>query len=172
MQESSPRLLGCPRFSRSLFLCKPMWLIQVSLITSVSLFASDKAQDRIPIFVKSAGDVTGFTDPSKARQDSVKDIQEKLKNSKLVFPVESEKDALAILEVLNRDTKREMTGWGAQNRSYLTVRLTAGEYSTEFVVQGATSGVFTGYGKAAAAIVKQLEDWVKANHDRLLALKK
>jgi hypothetical protein len=96
----------------------------------------------------------------------------KLKDSKSVQTVESEKDALVVLEVLDRATKSEINVWGRQNKSYLTVRLTAGEYSAEFIGEGPSTGVLTGYSAAAAKVVKQLEDWVKGNHDRLLVLKK
>ena len=75
-------------------------------------------------------------------------------------------------EVLDRDTKRETNLWGRQNKSYLTVRLTAGGYSVEFTGESGSTGALTGYGAAAAKVVKQLEAWVKANRDRLLALKK
>jgi hypothetical protein len=147
-------------------------VILISVITSAFLFASDKAQDKIPVFVKSAGNAGGFTDPSRDRQDSMKDLMKKLNNSDSVRLVESEKDGLAVLEVLGRDTKRERNAWGWENKSYLTVRLTAGEYSVEFTGESGSKGVLTGYGAAAEKVVKQLDAWVKANRDRLLALKK
>jgi hypothetical protein len=142
------------------------------LLTAVCCFGVDKVQERIPVFVKAAGAVGGFTDPSKDRQNSTKDLLRNLKNSDSVRVVESEKDALAVLEVLDRDTKRETNLWGRQNRSYLAVRLTAGEYSVEFKGESGSKGVFTGYGAAAAKVAKQMEAWVKANRERLLALKK
>jgi hypothetical protein len=147
----------------------------VFLILSSAAVAQMKAkepQDRIPVFVRSGGDAAGFTDPSKTRQDSRKDLLRKLKDSKSIVLVESENDALAVLEVLDRDTKRETNVWGRQNKSYLAVRLTAGEYSVEFTGESGSSGALTGYGAAAGKVVKQLEAWVNANHDRLLALKK
>jgi hypothetical protein len=145
--------------------------IVVASAASTIVFAAEGPQDRIPIFVKSGGDAAGFTDPSKARQDSVKDLLKKLKNSKSVCPVDSEKDALAVIEVLDRATSREVRFLSAQNKSYLTVRLTAGEYSVEFAGEAA-GGNYTAYSAAAAKVVKQLDAWVKANHDRLLASKK
>jgi hypothetical protein len=135
------------------------------------------AQERIPVFLKSAQTSGGFTDPSKDRQDSTNDLAEKLRDSKAVRQVESEVDAVIVLEVLGRETKRESNLNTAlfgsrQNRSYLTVRLTAGEYSAEFQGESGSKGVLTGYGDAASKVVKQLDDWVKANRDKLLALKK
>jgi hypothetical protein len=147
-------------------------VVLISVITATLLVASEKAQERVPVFVKSVGSTGGFTDPSKGRQDSMKDLLKKLNDSSAVRPVESEKDSLAVLEVLDRDTKRESNLWGRQNRSNLTVRLTAGEYSVEFTGESGSKGVLTGYGAAAAKVVKQLEAWVKANHEQLLAINK
>ena len=149
---------------------KAVVLISVMMM-STFLLASEKAQDRIPILIRSGATAGGFTDPSKDRQDSVKDLLKKLKDSDWVRPVESEKDALAVLEVLERETKRETNLMGRQNKSSLTVRLTAGEYSVEFTGESGSKGVLKGYGAAAGNVAKQVEAWVKANRDRLLALK-
>ena len=152
-------------------------IVLITVITPVLLVASQTPQDKIPVFVRSVSTVGGFTDPSKAREDSVKDLKKKLKDSKLVSLTESETDALVALEVLTRETQRESNlGTGLfgsrQNRSYLAVRLTAGEYTTEFEGQSGSKGVLTGYGAAAGNVVKQLEAWLRSNRDQLLALKK
>lgn len=149
-------------------------LFVMSVIMSTCLFASARAaaQDRIPIFVKTAATAGGFTDPSKDRQDSMKDLLKKLKDSKSVRPVDSKEEAVAVLEVLDRETKRESNLFGRQNKSSLTVRLTAGEYSVEFTGESGSKGLLKGYGAAAGKVVDQLEAWVKANRDRLLSLKK
>lgn len=156
---------------------KNVMVVLIGVIASTILLASQKAQDRIPVFVKSGTTAGGFTDPSKDRQDSMNDLVKKLKDSKSVRSVDSEEEAVAILEVLDRETKRESNINTAlfgsrQNKSYLTVRLTAGEYSAEFTGESGSKGVLKGYGAAAGKVVKQLEDWVKVNRDRLLALKK
>ena len=134
--------------------------------------ASSQVPGKIPVFVKAAATAGGFSDPSKERQDSVKDIQEKVRGSKVIAMAQSENEAVVIVEVLARSTRRETNFWGRQNKSRLEVRLTAGEYSTEFGADGGSAGVFTGYGKAAGSIVKQMEKWVGENRERLLALKK
>jgi purine nucleoside permease len=126
------------------------------------------AQVPVRIAVKSAATADGFTDPSKARQDSVKDVTNRLKDSKVVQLV-PEGEAIAVLEVLDRQTNREVNFWGTQNKSSLVVRLTAGDYSTEFVGESGSSGILKNYKGAASSIVKQLEAWVKANHDRLVS---
>lgn len=128
---------------------------------------------RIPLFVRAAGSAGGFTDPSKDRQDSVKDLQKKVRDSKLVDLVSSEEHAVIVLEVLARETKRETNGWTAfsgdrQNKSYLTVRLIAGEYTTEFAGESGSKGMLKGYGAAAGKVVDQLEKWVMANRNQLL----
>lgn len=154
--------------------CQAMVL---SAILGSTLLGFSQAPGKIPVVIKAAASAGGFTDPSKERQDSVKDIIEKVRGSKVLSVAPSENEALLILEVLARSTRREVNGWAilsgtAQNKSRLEVRLTAGEYSTEFAADGGSSGVFTGYGKAAGNIVKQVEAWVKDNRERLLALKK
>jgi hypothetical protein len=136
--------------------------------------AAPKPPYRIPIFVRSAADSDGFTDPSKDRRDSLKDLVKQLRDSDVVAPVDMEAEAVAVLEVLGRSTRSERNGWTAvngqrQNKSVLTVRLTAGEYSTEFTGESKSKGVLTGYGQAAEKVVKQLEDWVTANRERLMA---
>ena len=119
----------------------------------------------------------GFTDPSKDRQDSAKDLVKKLKDSKVLRPVEDEADAVAVLEVLDRRTNREVNGWSAlsgaaQNKSALTVKLTAGTFSAEFTGESGSKGMMKGYGAAAGKVVDQVEAWVKVNRERLLSLKK
>jgi hypothetical protein len=146
-------------------------LVGIGVLAPALMQASQGDQDKIPVFMKSL-DAGGFTDPSKDRQDSVKDLLKKIKDSKVVRPVSSEAEALAVLEVLGRATKRETNFWGRQNKSYLTVRLTAGEFSTEFEGESGSKGILKGYGAAAGKIVKQLEEWVKANREQLLSQKK
>jgi len=144
-------------------------LVLISAITLTFLFAAEKPQDKIAVFVKSGGSLGGLTDPSKDRQDSIKDLLKKLKDSDSLRLVDSESDALAVLIVLDRGTKRTsmIGGMGAYDRMYLNVRLIAGDYSVEF-----TGESNNGYSAAAGKVVKQLEAWVKDNRDRLLAPKK
>lgn len=118
------------------------------LFVSSSVLAAPKPAYRLPIYVRSAADVEGFTDPSKARQDSLKDLLKQLRDSDIVAPVNAEANAVAVLEVLDRSTRRESNGWTAlsghrQNKSVLTVRLTAGEYATEFTGESGSKGMLT-----------------------------
>ncbi len=144
------------------------------LVTAPALLsASDARPARLGVFVRSTSS-EGFTDPSKDRQDSIKDLQKQIKDSDWVCPVESEADAVVVLEVLSRDTKRETNGWSAfngqrQNKSSVTVRLTAGTFSTEFTGESNSRGMMKGYGNAAGKVIKQVEEWVQANRARLVA---
>lgn len=125
----------------------------------------------MPVYVRSSGAADGFTDPSKDRQDSVKDLAKRLDKSRLVRVVESESDAAAVVEVLSRGTTRETNLLGRQNKSALTVRLTAGDYSVEFTGASGSKGLLTGYGAAAGKVVDQLNAWVEANRERLMSVK-
>jgi hypothetical protein len=130
--------------------------------------ATSGAQDRVAVYLKNGSGANGFSDPSKDREDSLKDLAKQLRDSKLVRLTEVADDAAVSLEVLARETHRDTTLlWGQQNKSALTVRLTAGEYTTDFTGESGSKGLFTGYGAAAKQIVKQFETWVKANHERL-----
>lgn len=151
----------------------PVIFLAAALLSPTVLAAAPKP-DRIPIFIRSAADVDGFTDPSQARRDSLKDLVKQIRGSDIVAQVDTEAEAVAVLEVLDRSTHRE-TNWNTalggwrQNISVLTVRLTVGEYSTEFEGQSKSKGVLTGYGQAANRVVKQLEKWVIANREKLRA---
>jgi hypothetical protein len=125
-------------------------------LPALALVDEAKPQDRLPVFVRSAQSASGFTDPSKARQDSVKDLVKKLKDAKGMQAAESEAQAVILIEILDLETKRETNMWGQQNKSYLTVRVTAGQFVTEFTGESGSKGVMKGYGDAAGKIVKQL----------------
>ena len=139
--------------------------------------ATSGAQDRVAVYLKHASGADGFTDPSKDRQDSLKDLAKQLRDSKVVRVTENPAEAVVTLDVLGRETHADtntiMTGlvggWSQQNKRTLTVRLTAGEYTTEFSGESGAHGILTGYGDAAKQIAKQFEAWVKANHERLNA---
>ena len=152
-----------------------MHTLLLTMLIAVGSFVAAQPPSKIPVYVKSAADADGFTDPSKDRQDSVKDLTKKVKDSKLLVLVPSADQAVIVLEVLGRGTNREVNGWAAvngqaQNKSFLTVKLTAGEFSTEFTGQSGSKGILTGHGAAAGKVVDQLEDWVKANREKLVTL--
>jgi hypothetical protein len=141
----------------------------VASFAATTLLAHEKP-GQVPIFVRTAQSAGGFTDPSKDRKDSVKDLQQKLIDSKTLGLARTEDAAWAVIEVLDRETKRETNLMGRQNKSTLTVRLVAGEFSSEFEGESGSKGVLKGYGAAAGKVVKQVEEWVSANRAQLEAL--
>jgi hypothetical protein len=138
------------------------------------LAASLHAQkvEKIPVFIRSAASASGFTDPSKDRRDSMKDLANKVKDSKVLSIAESDAAAVVILEVLDRETKRETNLFGRQNKSYLNVKMIVGDFETEFTGESGSKGIMKGYGAAAGKVVDQLEEWVKTNREKLTAMKK
>lgn len=133
---------------------------------------AQQAPTKIAVFIRGQSAATGFTDPSKARQDSVKDLIKKIRESKTMRLAESADDALVILEILDRGTGRTWRPFmGLQNHSTVVVRVTAGEYTADFNGESGDTGAFTGYRKAATQIVKQMDEWIATNRDRILALK-
>lgn len=149
--------------------------LSVALIACLAPCA--RAGDRVAVYVKAAATVGGFTDPSKERQDSVKDLLKRLKDSDSLRVVDLQEEAIIVLEVLDRDVKREentgvsaIFAGGRQDVRRLTVRLTVGEFSAEFTGDGKAKGKLmrTGYGVAAERVVEQLEEWVKANREHLV----
>ena len=81
-------------------------------VTSAVPFASDRDVDRVPIFLKSAVAVDGFTDPSRGRLGSVNEVRQKLWNSRVLRPVQAEGEALVVIEVLGRQTRDAIEqGW-------------------------------------------------------------
>ena len=146
-------------------------LVVVSVFFAASL-AGGQGYGCFPILVRSAAEASGFTDPSKDRQDSVKDLRNAVGRASNVCLVVSEKDALIVLEVLGRETTREVNGWTfmtghAQNKSHLGVRLTVNDFSTEFSADSGSSGMFTAYAVAAQNVAAQVATWVTTNRQRL-----
>lgn len=153
-------------------------VVMLTVCSSILVAAPEGSATKVPIFVKSGAAGSGFTDPSKDRQDSAKDLCNRIRDSKWVRVADSEQDALVVLEVLRRETRQESKGWARslgvppQSKSSLMVRLTAGGYSTEFSGESTSVGELTSYSAAAGKVVKQLEEWVKANREQLAALAK
>lgn len=150
------------------------FMTPVVLAAAASVTLAHAAQkppvEKVPLFVRAEQNADGFTDPSKDRKDSVKDVQRKLTDSKTLKVAASEAEAWAIIEVMSRETKRETNLMGQQNKSYLTVRLIAGTFTSEFTGESGSKGMLRSYGAAAGKVVDQLEVWVEQNRERLAAL--
>ena len=151
-------------------------VVVLTVCSSILVASPEDGAGKVPIFVKSGAPAGGFTDPSKDRQDSARDLCNKIRDSKWVRVADSEQNALVILEVVRRETRAATGGWRAfgpsQSKSSLIVRLTAGQFSTDFSGESTSVGELTSYGAAAGKVVKQLEEWVKANREQLVALAK
>ena len=152
-------------------------VVMLTVCGSIVVASPEDGAAKVPIFVKSGAAASGFTDPSKDRQDSARDLCDKIRDSKWVRVADSEQSALVVLEVLRRETRQASnTGWRSfgppQSKSLLMVRLTAGEFSTDFSGESTSVGELTSYGAAAGKVVKQLEEWVKANKEQLAAITK
>ncbi len=156
---------------------KTTMVVLAMATVAVSASAKDKnPEDKVPVFVRSAGNAGGFTDVSKDRVDSVKDLTNGVQHSDTLRVAIDEDRAAVVLEVEARETRREVNGWSmisgaAQNKSYVTVKVIAGEYTTEFSGESGSKGMMSGYKDAANRIIKQVEKWVETNHDRLVDLK-
>ena len=125
-------------------------------------------RERAPIFVRSAAAADGFTDPSRDREDSARDLLARFRESGVVRLAPEEKAAVILIEVIGREGKRA-GGALMSLRSHVTVRLSAGQFSAEFT--GNSGAMGTGYwGQAADDLVGQIEKWTIANHERLLDL--
>jgi len=144
-----------------------------AMLTLLSLGALTTAQpaQRIPVFVTTQAAAGGFTDPSKERSDSQKELVKKMKNSNQLTNVTDEGQAVIVIRVLGLQEKRTFEPWtGAQNKLSLTVRMTVGDFSAEFTGDTLRGVKFGGYGEAAERVVKQLDVWVVENRDKLASL--
>jgi hypothetical protein len=143
-------------------------------VLMVSSAAAAQEPPPVPVFVTTAAAAQGFSDPSKERLDSVNDIKDKARKAdKLLKLVDTRDEATIVLEVLDRGSqyKRTATGaifgtpWGGQQKRSVTVRVTVGEYSSELTSEKGS------YKDAAADVVMQLQRWVMANREKLMAVK-
>jgi hypothetical protein len=135
-------------------------LIPFALILATQLLS---AQAPVTVFVTSAGAVNGFTDPSKENQDSVKDLRFHLKGRKAIALTDTRDDATIVLVVQNREIaglKKDILG-GVNSEAIVRVRFITKGYESE--LKGSSSLWAT----AAREVAKQVEDWVKANRDKL-----
>ena len=48
-----------------------MKMMFIMLLAAACCFAADKAQEKIPVFIRAGGNANGFTDPSKDRHSKV-----------------------------------------------------------------------------------------------------
>lgn len=122
------------------------------------------AGDRVSVYV--SVDETADSDDRK----SIKDLREVIEDSKTLRLAESRDAADVVLDVLNRETSGRASatlfGW-KKNSTTLSVRVLAGESSTEVTGTVQSKGYLTGYKDAAKKVVQQVEQWVETNRARL-----
>lgn len=136
------------------------------MIALVVVLLVGQPQPKVPVFVTSPGEGT-YTDPSKDRQDSIRDLTQKIQESPTLTLAPRPDQAAVVLEVLGRETDTQRNALGVKGRSVLSVRLRAGDYSTELTGTGGRKGIFSGHGAAAGNIVAQVELWVTTNREKL-----
>jgi hypothetical protein len=133
--------------------------ICVSVILASSMLAAkDKVDTRFTIFIVAGGaSGTGFTDPDISRQDSTRDIINKLAYSSVWRTVEFENQAAVTIEVLKREAH--------DDDRIVYVRLIAGDFKFEMQAVGDES-----WTDAAGRLAKRLDGWGRENAERLKEL--
>jgi len=123
------------------------------------LTSATAAVSRVPVYVRGAAATAGWTDPSGERDDSAKDLIRHLQSPdrRYIRHAPSEAEGVIVLEVVARHKEYRTL--------VLTVRLTAGDFTTEI---SGRSDVSTGsWRNCALTIVKKLDEWAQANRARL-----
>jgi hypothetical protein len=165
------------KFNRALLLSLA---IAATVSAASPAFAGKKTAEPIKVFIFTAANEGGFVDPGqKQRIDSVEDLKKALEKKDLVQIVGQREGADITLEVLGRGgeetgsatTSRGPYGtWNTSKDTVATVRvgLRAGTYST--LVEGHNDGRITNVWRTAANnAAKRIENWIKDNHDNLIA---
>ncbi len=144
----------------------------LALVCSVSLAA--QAPRPVRIYLTSAGEMEGMTDPSKDNRDTVKDLRHSLTGKHGIAFAESRDDADVVLVVHDRE-KAQMTAGFFSNGRDCTVRVTVihngHESEMSASAQGGSLASGGAWGKAAGKVAKQVEEWVTANSVALTASK-
>jgi hypothetical protein len=160
-------------FGRQLRAIVGVWATGILLLTGTALAQERQAITApAPVLVRTATYAAGFTEPSRDRADSLEDLLRAFDRIAAVALARNEDDAVIVVDVLGRETRRELNGLTAltgraQNKSWLTVRLTAGDFTTEFSGNGGSTGMLTGCAAAAGNVAEQIERWILDHRDRL-----
>lgn len=153
------------RFPVTLSVVVSSCLIVVALMR-IAAVAQTANQGRlgVPVFVTSAGALSGFTDPNKDNQETAKDLRDALKKFKEVTLADNQEQALIVLIVQSREKGRQIFRLGPRRPAReFTVRI-----KFQFKdIETEMSATETGSDKAASKIAEQVRDWVRANQDKL-----
>jgi hypothetical protein len=129
----------------------------VCLLLAAASNAYSQAASPVPLYLATAAEAGGFTDPDKSRTDSVKNREE----------------AVIVLEVLSRGVREDSgsfsKAFGGKNEvKIVRVKLSVGEFSAELSGESAGGGMKGGPGrgawtKAAYKVADQVDKWVVEN---------
>lgn len=131
---------------------------------------------QVPIWIQVAGASGGFTSANKDLSDSVNDVKNRIKGSKILSQASTKQDALVIVEIISRDVRyKEQTGVLRGSRQQdnkadtttLIARVIVGDYEEEFRADGNAQSWAGAWREAASALVQNLERWVKENYNQL-----
>lgn len=153
------------------------------VLAAVVTLATEKKVVPVNVYVFTSQNQSGFTDEDQiGRDQTVKDLQKQLAKDSEIEIVSSEQSAdvsLQVALITVRDTGaviRYGQNDHPQTVHEIVVGLTAGAYSSTFV--GASSPTRTDLGRwyaidgtwadAANDAAKQIEKWIKLNHDKLI----
>jgi hypothetical protein len=160
--------------------------VYLILIAAIALGAQNQTES-VRVYVFTATDPGGFVDAdAKQRSDSVEDLKRDLSKDSAIQIISGQATADVTLEVLGRG--HEETGSTTSTQDYYgqwhtypdTVRvvrvgLRAGAYTTLFegtssFAQRGLVGVSQGLWRVAASgAAKGIENWIRANHTKLLS---
>ena len=143
----------------------------------ISCWCSVRAAEQpVLVFVKAAKPADGFVDPKDKREDSVKDVQNRVRKTKGLTLIEEEGGADIVLVVAGRGVESERSGSIArpvgdavvasptyQNWLMLYVTLEMGSYRKEF------SAGARFWGDAARFVGSDIGKWVAANRAQIIA---
>jgi hypothetical protein len=136
--------------------------------------AKDNEGPCVPVYVVTTTE-GGFTNPNKDVANSTKDLINSLKGKKALCVVDKKEGAAIVLEVLGREKAQMTASWAGSARDCtVAVKFTFGDFETTLTAsaQGGTISSGGAWSKAAGKVASQVEDWVKANRDKIDAARK
>jgi len=148
-------------------------IMKILLTVACLLLPAVASAQPIPFFVTTAGTSSGFTDPSKDNADTLRDLVGYLRNKKTLKLVAAREQARVVVVVMNRElSSGGHGGLFSGNARDVTVRIKllvdGAEADMSASAEKAQIGSGGAWGRAAKKLANQIENWVKANHAKLL----
>jgi hypothetical protein len=154
-----------------------------AMMVVAALAPAMASDDAAPVPMHIVTPTAEFVDEAlQARIDSTKDLQKLRWDKKLVRLVDTPGEAVVIIEVVGRGagttderkvTRDALTGQlqsKGRGLKALTLKLTAGDYSTEIVgqrVEDSTLGIPPSWTQVALDVHGRVEKWIKTNRAQL-----